>query len=125
MTEEVSGYDPYRALASAIVQQAVEDLRDLYAKQYRAGKRIEAAEWRIEVGRAKKDYDAVRRAHREKARAIAAEKKLKQQLRDTEGFFYSDWFVALSDLGGPAIQERVQEEHEHYVRFVEGLKEEE
>lgn len=108
-----AAYDPYRALASAIVEQAVRDLRKGYKRKVRAETRLTMWQGLLAEGQ-DVEQDGKRLTlstiRREVVRAKQSLERIDKDVAEVEAFFYSDWFMQLSDLDGPALQESIAAE---------------
>ena len=110
-------YDPYKALASAIVEQAAKDLRKLVKKQRRADERLAMYQALLDVSeRSGSSVEAggkrltLMTLRREVTKAKQHCQDVQRELRELEEFFWSDWFTLLSDLDGPALLEAIEAE---------------
>lgn len=117
-TDARSGsYDPYQALASAVIEQAARDLRKLVKKQRRADERLamyqalldisERSDNSVETDNCRLTLPTLRR---EVTKAKQHCQDVQQELKELEQFFWSDWFTLLSDLDGPALLEAIEAE---------------
>lgn len=108
-----SSYDPYRALALAIVEQAVKDLRSVLKKLVKADNKLAMYEGlmsqREEAGTDQGLPLATLR--REVTKAREHRTQMLFELRKLEEFFWSDWYALLSDLDGPALLEEIEAEY--------------
>lgn len=113
-------YDPYKALASAIVEQAAKDLRRAYRRRFNANDRIaeyQAAVTELEAAIEDADGEELRRllgnlvaARRMLTRARQMLTMAERSVDECESFFVSDWFDTLSDLNGPALMDEIERE---------------
>lgn len=117
-------YDPYQALASAIVEQAAKDLRRAYRRRNSANDRIEkyqAAVAELEAAIADADDEADDEGLRKLHGNLNAARRLLSRARQSltmaqisvdecESFFLGEWFVTLSDLNGAALLDGIERE---------------
>lgn len=109
-----SSYDPYRALASAIVEQATKDLREELKRLQKADKKLETYQSLLvqceqaEIDNKEKTLSTFRR---EVTKAQEHRNRVAKALRELEEFFWSDWCALLSDLDGPALLEEIESEY--------------
>lgn len=123
-------YDPYKALASAIVEQAAKDLRRAYRRRFNANDRIaeyQAAVAELEAAIAEADGEGddegLRRLHGNLVAARRMLTKARQMLTmaersvdECESFFVGDWFDTLSDLDGPTLLDEIEREERIWHR---------
>lgn len=124
ITTPPTQYDPYQALASAIVEQAAKDLRRAYRRRFNANDRIaeyQAAVAELEAAIAEADGEGddegLRRLHGDLVAARRMLTRARQMLTmaersvdECESFFVGDWFDTLSDLDGPALLDEIERE---------------
>ena len=90
------GYDPWQALANAIVAAAVEEYRECRYKIFTIQDLLKTTDWT--------DQESVRQR---------AERALERQIErkdDLLDFFYSDWYDTLTTFDGDKLVELLEAE---------------
>lgn len=103
-------YDPYRALADAIVEQAAKDLRKAIRSKRNSQHSIEHCQKKLDdhaAGRTHLDGKEIRKLHYQISNYESRIKRMEYKRAECEIFFRSVWFTCLCGLDGPALAKEI------------------